>query len=85
MRLDKFLNSVNITKRRAIAQDMCNNGVVFVNDIQSKSSKEVKIGDTITLKFFDKQKKYEVLKIPILKTIPKNLKHEYVKEIESKD
>lgn len=81
MRLDKFLNAVNITKRRAIAQDMCNNGVVLVNNIQSKSSKEVKIGDIITINFFEQQKRYEVLKIPTLKTIPKNLKHEYVKEL----
>ncbi|ECL3821090.1 RNA-binding S4 domain-containing protein, partial [Campylobacter jejuni] len=28
MRVDKFLNVVNITKRRAISEDMCKSGVV---------------------------------------------------------
>ncbi|RDU65355.1 hypothetical protein CQA53_06155, partial [Helicobacter didelphidarum] len=78
MRLDKFLNATNITKRRAIAQDMCENNVVLVNDIISKSSKEVKIGDIITIKFLEQDKKYQVLQIPTLKTIPKNIKDQYI-------
>lgn len=81
MRLDKFLNATNITKRRTIAQDMCESGVVFVNGNVSKSSKEVKVGDILTLKFLESQKQYEVLQIPTLKTIPKHLKHEYIREI----
>ncbi|MWV69148.1 RNA-binding S4 domain-containing protein [Helicobacter saguini] len=81
MRLDKFLNTTNITKRRAIAQDMCESNVVLVNNIISKSSKEVKIGDIITLKFLESSKKYQVLKIPTLKNVPKNMKDEYIKEL----
>ncbi len=81
MRIDKFLNATNITKRRAIAQDMCDSGVVLINDKVSKSSKEVKVGDVITINFLEYKKVYEVLKIPTLKTIPKNQKHEYVHEI----
>ncbi|MWV62529.1 RNA-binding S4 domain-containing protein [Helicobacter saguini] len=81
MRLDKFLNATNITKRRAIAQDMCESNVVLVNNIISKSSKEVKIGDIITLKFLESSKKYQVLKIPTLKNVPKNMKDEYIKEL----
>lgn len=81
MRIDKFLNATNIVKRRAIAQDMCESRVVLVNDMVVKSSKEVKIGDIITLKFLESSKKYEVLKIPMLKNVPKNAKSEYIKEI----
>lgn len=81
MRLDKFLNATNITKRRTIAQDMCESNVVLVNNIVSKSSKEVKIGDIITLKFLESSKKYKVLKIPTLKNVPKNAKDEYVEEL----
>ena len=33
MRVDKFLNSVNITKRRAVSEDMCKNGVVSINGL----------------------------------------------------
>ena len=45
MRVDKFLNTVNITKRRAISEDMCKSGVVSINGVVAKPSKEVKIGD----------------------------------------
>ena len=83
MRLDKFLNAVNLTKRRAIAQDMCANGVVLVNGVVSKSSKEVKVNDIITLKFLESTHQYRVLQIPTLKTIPKSMKHEYVLELDS--
>ena len=50
MRIDKYLSSVNILKRRSIAQDMCENGVVSINNIIAKPSKEVRVGDKITLK-----------------------------------
>ena len=33
MRVDKFLNSTNITKRRAVSEDMCKNGVVSINGL----------------------------------------------------
>ena len=81
MRLDKFLNATNITKRRKIAQDMCDSSVVLVNDKVAKSAKEIKVGDIITINFLESQKKYEILQIPTLKNIPKNLKIEYVKEV----
>ncbi len=45
MRVDKFLNAVNITKRRAISEDMCRSGVVGINGVIVKASKEVKVGD----------------------------------------
>lgn len=82
MRLDKFLNATNLVKRRAIAQDMCENGVVLVNGVQSKSAKVVKVGDIITLQFLESTHRYKVLQIPTLKTIPKSLKHEYVSALD---
>ena len=81
MRLDKFLNATNITKRRKIAQDMCDSGVVMINGVASKSAKDVRVGDIITINFLESAKRYEVLQIPTLKTIPKNLKSEYVREL----
>ncbi len=78
MRLDKFLNATNLTKRRTIAQDMCANGVVLVNGVPAKSAKEIKVGDIITLQFLETTHRYKVLQIPTLKTIPKNMKSEYV-------
>ena len=55
MRIDKFLNAVNITKRRAISEDMCKSGVVAVNGVVAKPAKELKIGDVITISFLDRK------------------------------
>lgn len=81
MRIDKFLSSVNILKRRAIAQDMCENGVVSVNNTIAKSSKEVRVGDIIELRYLEYTKKYEILALPTTKTIPKSQSKEYFREL----
>lgn len=81
MRIDKFLNSVNLTKRRAVAQDMLAQKVVAINGVVCKPAKEVKIGDIITMTFLDYTRKYEVLDIPKTKTIPKTAQADYVKEL----
>jgi ribosomal 50S subunit-recycling heat shock protein len=81
LRVDKFLNSVNITKRRAISEDMCKSGVVSINDTVAKPAKAVKVGDMITLKYLERIVKYEVLKIPTTKTIPKSAQELYVKKL----
>lgn len=81
MRIDKFLNTVNITKRRAIAEDMCKNKVVCINDVVVKPAKVVKIGDKITINYLQKSVSYEVLQIPTTKTISKSQQNLFVKEI----
>ncbi|WP_353662418.1 RNA-binding S4 domain-containing protein [Hydrogenimonas sp. SS33] len=81
MRVDKYLSSVNLVKRRTIAQDMVKSGVVFINETAAKPSKEVKVGDIIEIRYLKGPKRYEVLKIPTTKTIPKSAKDEYVKEL----
>ena len=81
MRIDKFLNSVNITKRRSIAQDMISNQVVLIGDKIVKASKNVDVGDIITIKYLQNTKKYKVLKIPITKSTPKSFQSEYIEEL----
>lgn len=73
-----FMSVVNITKRRAISEDMCKSGVVGINGVIVKASKEVKVGDIITLHFTEYTQKYKVLAIPSTKSIPKNAQNEYV-------
>lgn len=80
MRIDKFLNAVNLTKRRAVAQDMIEEGVVFINDKAVKASKNVAVGDIITLVYLEKQLRYEVLALPSTKSTPKSQQNLYVKE-----
>ncbi|MFV0481182.1 MAG: RNA-binding S4 domain-containing protein [Campylobacteraceae bacterium] len=81
MRIDKFLNCVNVTKRRAVSEDMCKSGVVSINDVVVKPAKDVKVGDIITISYMQKSVKYQVLQIPTTKTISKTKQDEYIKEI----
>ncbi len=81
MRIDKFLNSVNITKRRSVAQDMIGNKVVLINDVVAKSSKNIEVGSIITINYLNETKKYKVLQIPTTKSTPKSLQDEYIKEL----
>ena len=81
MRVDKFLNSVNITKRRSVSQDMIASGVVLINGVVAKASKNVAVGDVITINYLSSAKKYKVLQIPQTKSTPKSLQEEYIKEI----
>ncbi len=82
MRIDKYLNAVNITKRRAVAEDMLAHGVIFINDKVVKKSKEVKVGDIIEIRYLEKNDKFEVLQIPTTKSTPKSKMLEFVKKIE---
>ncbi|MGP1449586.1 MAG: S4 domain-containing protein [Wolinella sp.] len=82
MRIDKFLNTVNIVKRRTIAQDMIENGVVKIAGISVKASRDVRVGDVIEVAYLDGSKYYKVLKIPESKTVPKSAKDEYIAEID---
>ncbi len=81
MRIDKYLSSVNIVKRRTVAQDMIKEKVVSVNGAVAKGSKEVKPGDRIEIRYLKGTKTFEVLDIPKTKTIPKSQKDHYVKEL----
>ena len=81
MRIDKFLNAVNITKRRTVAQDMISNGVVSINGKVVKASKNVELGNEIELAYLKGAKKYLVLQIPTLKSTPKSEQDKYIKDI----
>lgn len=81
MRIDKFLSTVNITKRRTVAQDMLAHHVVFLNGYEVKPSKDVKVGDMIEIRYLEHTVRYQVLAIPATKTVPKSAKAEYVKEL----
>lgn len=82
MRIDKFLNTTNICKRRAVAQDLIAHDLVSINGAIVKASKIVKIGDVIELKFLEYTKKYKVLAIPATKNVPKNKSAEFVESLD---
>jgi ribosomal 50S subunit-recycling heat shock protein len=84
VRIDKFLNSVNITKRRSISEDMLKEGVVFLNGLSVKKSKEVKVGDIIKLQYLEYTEEFKVLQIPTTKSTPKSKQDEYVQKLGEK-
>ena len=51
MRLDKFLKTARILKRREAAKELALQGRVWVNDRIAKPSTEIEIGDIIRLRF----------------------------------
>ena len=51
MRLDKYLKVSRLIKRRTVANEACDNGLVEVNGKAARASYEVKPGDRITLRF----------------------------------
>lgn len=48
VRIDKYLWSIRVYKTRTDATDACKGGKVRVNGADTKPSKSVKVGDTIT-------------------------------------
>ena len=51
MRFDKYLKVSRLIKRRTVANEACDNGLVTVNDKPARASYEVKEGDKISLRF----------------------------------
>ncbi len=51
MRLDLFLKDSRIIKRRTIAKEFCERGLVKVNDKVAKPSFDIKGGEVILIKF----------------------------------
>lgn len=60
VRIDKFLWSVRVFKTRGDAGEACKSGKVYVNGAQVKSSKDIKLGDTIEVRKGAVRFKYQV-------------------------
>lgn len=60
-RIDKYLWSIRVFKTRADATDACRGGKVTVNGNEAKPSKEVKTGDTISVRKGSVHYTYKVL------------------------
>lgn len=63
MRLDKFLKVSRIIKRRTVAKEACDKGIVTINGKQAKSSSEVKGGDILEVTFGEKKMKFKITEI----------------------
>ena len=54
MRIDLFLKETRIIKRRTIAKEFCERGLVLINDKVVKPSYDVKEGDKLFIKLGNK-------------------------------
>lgn len=63
MRLDKYLKVSRLIKRRTVANEACDNGLVSVNGRPARASYDVKIGDQISLQFGSRTITVEVLTV----------------------
>lgn len=79
MRVDDFLSTVGIIKRRTIAKELAQKGMVAVNGRRVKPAYQVKVHDIIALKG-SRALTVEVLDIPT-GSVPKAQREKYFKEL----
>ena len=75
MRLDKFLKITRIIKRRTVAKELADNGNISINGEEKKSFYNVKKGDILDIKYFNKNIKVRIKELP-----PENLKKDFIDE-----
>ena len=63
MRLDKYLKVSRLIKRRTLAKEVAENKRILVNGLLAKPSKELKIGDEITIEFGNKDVTVRVISL----------------------
>ena len=63
MRLDKYLKVSRLIKRRTVANEACDAGLVSVNGKTARASLEIKPGDVIELRLGTRNTKVEVVSV----------------------
>ncbi|HHV78570.1 MAG TPA: RNA-binding S4 domain-containing protein [Firmicutes bacterium] len=63
MRLDKFLKVSRLVKRRTVAKQLCDGGLVMINGRIAKAGSEVSEGDVIRIRYGDSVASYKVVEI----------------------
>lgn len=63
MRIDKFLKNSRIIKRRSIAKEACNQERILVNGKTAKAGTSVSEGDTINIRFGNREITVKVLEL----------------------
>ncbi|MBQ9980563.1 MAG: RNA-binding S4 domain-containing protein [Oscillospiraceae bacterium] len=63
MRLDKYLKVSRLIKRRTVANEACDGGLVSVNGKVARASYEVKIGDILEINLGSRGVKVQVVAV----------------------
>ncbi len=64
MRLDVFLKTSRLVKRRSAAKELCDHGSVRVGGSPAKAGRELRPGDVITLSLRGRDLTVEAVEIP---------------------
>ncbi|MGC2423968.1 MAG: RNA-binding S4 domain-containing protein [Nitrospirota bacterium] len=64
MRLDIFLKTSRLIKRRSVAKELCDRGMVEVGGAPAKAGREIKAGDVLTIALPRRKLTVSVLEIP---------------------
>ncbi len=80
MRIDKYIWAVRLAKTRSISSKLCGNEKAMLNGAFVKGSKNVKIGNTFSIKVIPIWREYKILDIPKSRVGAK-LVPELIKEI----
>lgn len=65
MRLDRFLKVSMVIKRRVVAKELADAGLILVNEKVAKPNTEIKVNDIIEITFGNKKLKGVVTSIEI--------------------
>ncbi|MGM0396545.1 MAG: RNA-binding S4 domain-containing protein [Bacillota bacterium] len=80
MRLDKFLKTARIIKRRTVAKDACDQGKVTINGRPAKAGDNVSVGDKLTIRFGSGEMNIEV--VDVKDNVRKDAAHEMYKSLD---
>lgn len=69
MRLDLFLKASRLIVRRSLAQEFCDAGLIKINGLAAKSSRDVKANDSIEIKRHNRLTTVKVLAVPDKKQV----------------
>lgn len=64
VRIDLFLKTSKLIKRRTRARELCDEGRVWVNGHEAKPAKEVQNGDIVTLRLESREIVLEIVDVP---------------------
>ena len=79
MRIDDFLSTVGVIKRRTIAKELGQSGLIVVNGNKVKPAYQIRIDDVIQIKG-SKPQTVQILEIPN-SSVPKDKREQFVKFI----
>lgn len=82
MRLDKFLKVMMLIKRRAVANEMADEGFCKLNGRVAKPSARLKSGDVLELDMWNCYKKIEIVELPEKGSVSKQDAEKYIKVLD---